>query len=108
MDTLNDISKFLWTALPIVLTPLIAAICIYLFQKEKVYRYPATGWMDVKTYPIPEDIRNFIATDGKEVDVIYAPSWGPHGKVLFQKYSNTYVKYWQPLPEAPNKNGGCQ
>jgi len=74
---------------------------VYIFQKDKIYRGFPEGWLDVKTHKIPKDIICFIATDGKKVDIIYQCNWAPYGEIYFNRYKNTYVTHWQPLPDAP-------
>ena len=86
-----------------VLTFFLAITAIYFFQKEKIYRYECNTWLDIKSNPIPKDIKGFIATDGKYVDYIYIINWGPYGEIYFNFRKDTYVTYWQPLPDAPKK-----
>jgi len=85
-----------------------ASVCVFLIWagfhllwKEKTYRSPAQGWLDIRVYKIPDDIKEYIATDGKEVSTKYGITWGPHGEIIFSSYDKTYIKFWQPLPEAP-------
>ena len=101
MEILEQIGKISWNILPLTLIPLIMWGSLFFLWKDRVYRYRAQGWLDIKTHPISDDIRGFIATDGKKVDYLYLVEWGPYGEVLFNSYDKTYVKYWQPLPEAP-------
>src|ERR1700674_1541214 len=89
---------------PVAIIFFCISLGFYFLHKEKIYRYPAEGWLSVKDHPIPEDIKNFIATDGKTVTTLYEPKWGPHGGVYFDKYDKTFVKYWRPLPEAPKED----
>jgi Protein of unknown function (DUF551) len=76
-------------------------LCIYFFQKEKIYRYPSDKWLPIKEYPIPKDIRGFIGTDGKKVDYVYQVTWAPYGEIFFNTYDKTYITHWMPLPDAP-------
>lgn len=76
---------------------------IYFYKKEKIYRYTTTDWLEIKKYPIPKDIRGFIATDGKKVEHIHSITWGPYGEVIFNKYDETYLTHWMPLPDVPKK-----
>lgn len=86
--------------LPSALIGIIIASVHYI-HKDKIYRSNSTGWLSVKEYPIPEDIRDFLATDGNKVVCLYKPKWGPHGKVHFGEYDKTHITHWQPLPDVP-------
>lgn len=97
MEIIKTIANVLW--MPIIMFFLMFGI-IY-FQKERIYRSFPSGWLDIKKYPIPEDIKYFIATDGNTVEYIYGLSWGPYGEVIFDKYKKTYITHWQPLPDLP-------
>lgn len=74
---------------------------IFYFQKDRIYRQNSTGWLDIKKNPIPEDIREFIATDGKTVECKFSVQWGRYGEVIFNNHKKTYITYWQPLPDVP-------
>ncbi len=74
---------------------------VYLFQKDKIYRGFPQGWLDIKTHKIPKDIRHFIATDGKKVEVLSSCTWGPYGEIYFSSYDKSFVTHWQPLPDVP-------
>lgn len=76
---------------------------IYFYQKEKIYRYPSNDWLDIKKYPIPKDIRGFIATDGKKVEYLFFIKWGPYGEIFFDYNKETYITHWQPLPDLPKQ-----
>lgn len=80
---------------------LMFSLSIYIFKKEKIYRGYPQGWLDIKSNPIPKDIKNFIATDGKTVEVIYMCTWGPYGEIYFNRYDKTFVTHWQLLPDVP-------
>lgn len=81
----------------------IALFCAFHFKKPRIYRSDSAGWLSIKDHPIPEDMRDFIATDGKNVEYIHSPKWGPHGKVYFESYKETFITHWQPLPDIPKK-----
>lgn len=78
---------------------------ITLYNKRKIYMSPSSGWLDIKKYPIPNDIKGYLGTDGKTVDYMYDLSWGPHGEILFNNYDKTYLTHWQALPAPPTKRG---
>ena len=99
---IETIIKFLTEAFfPASLVSFLMASAIYIFNKDKIYRYKAHGWLDIKKYPIPKDIKAYIATDGKEVEHFSSVTWGPYGEVIFSRYKDKYVTHWQPLPEPP-------
>jgi hypothetical protein len=75
----------------------------HFYHKDKIYRYPSDKWLEIKEHPIPDDIRGFLATDGKTVDYCYTIKWAPHGKIYFSEYSKTYISHWMPLPDVPEK-----
>jgi hypothetical protein len=101
-EIMNIVNSISLTIIPGTLIFLILS-CYSFYNKDKIYRYHEKGWMDVNEYKIPEDIKGFLATDGKKVQHIYYPSWGPHGKVIFNSYDKTYVTHWQPLPSPPKE-----
>lgn len=103
MDYLKIINVASVTIFPCAVIFLLCMSMIY-YNKEKIYRYPSNGWMSVNEYIIPEDIRDFLVTDGKTVKTIYSPKWEPHGKVIFNETEKTYVTYWQPFPEPPKQD----
>jgi Protein of unknown function (DUF551) len=98
-EAINEISKVM---LPAAVVALFMGGFLFL-QKDRIYRQPSVGWLDVKTHKIPEDIKGFLATDGKKVDSKYQPEWGPNGEAIFNRYEKTYVTHWQPFPEPPKK-----
>lgn len=100
MNTFYDVTT---TLLPAFVMITCVILCIHFFQKERIYRYPASNWMRLEDHPIPEDIRGFIATDGQTVDYKYTLNWAPHGKIYFSEYNKTYITHWMPLPDAPKK-----
>ena len=102
MEILNKAIDIIWTISSILILPTLMLSIIY-FLKEPKIRYPDKGWMDIKSHPIPDNIKDYIATDGKTVSTKYGIEWGPHGEIIFCKYDKTYLKYWQPLPEPPRK-----
>lgn len=79
---------------------------IFFKKKQKIYRYPSAGWMDINKFPLPEDIKDYLATDGKDICHFYMPKYDSNGKTYFCSYDKTYITHWQPLPEAPNKKSG--
>lgn len=100
LANLNILSRIILPGLSIIFI----TSALFFYTKEKKYCYDTNGWLDIKKYPIPEDIGDFFATDGKEVKHFYTPRWGPHGEVLFSDYSKkSYVKYWLPMPSIPSK-----
>lgn len=103
MKNLDFLYSLFITLFPGALIFFCCSIGIYFFQKEKIYRYTGNGWLDVKEYPIPDDARNFIVTDGKNVDCQYSIKWSPHGKIYFSEYQKTFVTHWQPLPDVPKE-----
>src|SRR5271169_6447531 len=80
-----------------------AILIMHFFQKQKIYRYPTSDWMNIEHQPIPDDIRGFLATDGKTVEYCYFIKWAPHGKIYFSEYNKTYISHWMPLPDVPKK-----
>lgn len=103
MEILETISKILYTFIPGALIFFCLSVGIYLFSKDKIYRYPSNEWLDVKKVPIPEGIKEYIATDGKRVSHMYSVDWGPHGQIIFCKYDKTYTTHWMPYPDVPQK-----
>ncbi len=71
-------------------------------KRNKVYRYPAQGWLDIEKHPLPEDLKGFISSDGQEIMMENYIDYSPTGRPYFCKYEKTYIKFWQPLPEAPS------
>lgn len=106
MEIIKNIVYTLWVFVPFYLI-FITLIVYTRYQQPKVYRIKSSGWLDIKNYPIPEDIEGFLATDGKKVDYKYNIQWGPYGNVIFRKsYSNdkiSYITHWQPLPDLPER-----
>ena len=50
------------------------------YKRKKVYRFPSTEWLKVSEHPIPEEIGEFIATDGQLVSAEYKVKYNSHGK----------------------------
>jgi len=101
METIELINLILNIFTPSAILFLCFSIGSYFLVKQKIYRSPSQGWLSSKEYPIPADIEDFIVTDGKTVDVMYKPEWNCLGQPIF---GNKIVKYWQPLPNAPNQD----
>jgi hypothetical protein len=68
-----------------------------------IYRYEGKGWLDVNQYPIPDDMRYYLVTDGKEIKNEVYPEYDRNGKPIFNKYSKTFVTHWQPYPDVPKE-----
>jgi len=102
METLKNVNEVVLFVILISIVPLFIFGFSY-FLKQPVVRYPGHGWLDVKSYPIPDDIGYYIATDGDDVDHKYGITWGPHGQIYFSEYKKTYIKYWQPFPAPPEE-----
>lgn len=96
--------KTLYSFAPMLLTCsclFLFSLYIYFLTKPRIYRYPAKGWIDIKSNPIPDDATDILITDGKDVRHVYTVEWGSNGKVIMSCYNKTFVTHWQPMPEAP-------
>ncbi len=102
MEIWQKVMEVIWTFASILIIPTLL-FGIHYFLKTPVARYPDNGWMKVEEYPLPDDIKEYLGTDGNEVRTMYGINWGPHGKIIFSEYNKTYLKYWQPFPLPPNK-----
>lgn len=101
MEYLNTISNFL--VIPFICFIITFIFSNLLYNREKKCFYPDKGWMNINEYPIPEDIRDFLATDGKEVSHMYMINYNSQGKARFNIYKESYITHWQPLPSPPKE-----
>ncbi len=105
MELLKGIFNTLWLFVPACLIYLTLSIHER-YKRPKIYRVKSTGWLDIKTHPLPKGIKGFIATDGYEVDHKYGVEWGPYGDIFYKKSyfddKHTYITHWQPMPDVPN------
>lgn len=104
-DIFKYILNLLWMFVPACI--IILTLSIHdRYKQPKIYRVQSSGWLDIKTHPLPKDIKGYLATDGKEVDYKYSVEWGPYGDVYYRKSyytdKHTYITYWQPMPDLPN------
>lgn len=104
MEIIKNISNVLWLFVPAC--TIFIALTIHIRCKQpKIYRIPSQGWLHIKENPIPIDIKEYIASDGKEVSIKYDIKWGPRGEIYYKNnsYSNefSYITHWQPLPDLP-------
>lgn len=99
---MNEIMKYMSvTLLSGALPFFLVAAGVHFLNKEKKYRFPGTGWLNIKEVPLPEDLKDYIATDGKKVEYKSSIRWAPYGKVYFCEYDKTYITHWQPFPDVP-------
>ena len=66
------------------------------------YFYEEKDWYEISKFPIPEDIEEIIASDGMEVKYLCGITYDKIGRPLFSNFNKKYVKYWRPMPIAPD------
>lgn len=95
-----------------IIHPLLLMIATFFFlgfivgsfsKRPKIYRFSATGWLKVKDYPIPEEIKEFIATDGEDVSRERGITYNSKGNPIMG-YDQKIITHWQALPDVPKPN----
>jgi hypothetical protein len=69
-----------------------------------IYRYktrpivmPSDQWLDISS--LSPETRDFIVTDGSEVETCYSPSYDSKGQIKFGY--ECVATHWMPLPLPP-------
>jgi hypothetical protein len=60
-------------------------------------------WLDIETFPIPDDERSYIITDGIVVQGHYAPEYDKHGNVIFWNGRIREATHWMRYPKPPKR-----
>ncbi len=70
------------------------------FRKPKIeFVNESKMWMDIDCFPIPENKKYFIVTDGKSVEYMYKPVFNSRGDVVFD-YPHRVATHWMNLPSC--------
>jgi len=60
-------------------------------------------WMDIKDFPIPENERAYIVTDGKVVHGKYSAEYNRNGNAIFWDGYNRIITHWMRYPKPPKR-----
>jgi len=60
-------------------------------------------WVDISEIPVPNDLEQFIFTDGEIVKCYSSIRYNKFGQVIFH-YDDKVATHWMALPTPPGKN----
>ena len=73
----------------------------YYIRRKKIYLSQYPDWLFISEHPIPDDIKEYLCTDGNEVYQTAFKRYNKYGQLL-SPYSDTRkVIAWMPIPETP-------